>query len=146
MLALHQQIEIDYPTCTLVNAQLEFRPRKLVVKKVRDLVVDPLTPADYLRRPLNHRGRWLILARDLETGQLRQFYWSTVKDHFRPLPLRLGLYGPGNHRPLELLSRPFEPVVRDRILLARAIQIWSKKVDQSLRLGVFCDDLRVVKD
>lgn len=44
MLTFHQQIEIEYPTCTLVNAKLDYRPRKLVVKKVRDLVVEPLTP------------------------------------------------------------------------------------------------------
>ncbi len=62
-----QQIELVYP----VNTDIVFienatrRVRNLYVHRIRDLVAEPLTPAEYLRRPYVARSRWLILASEL---------------------------------------------------------------------------------
>lgn len=144
MFKFNERIEIHYPNTTLVNKQPTFRLRRIAVRGIRDLVANPLTIEDYLRRPLIRRGRWLILGRCEDTRQLRQFYLATTKEEWRELPLRIGLYEPFGSKPVQLLSRPFGATVRERILLSRALQMWSRQNFDGLQLRVFADDLRRV--
>ncbi len=114
-----------------------------MVKRTRDLVAEPLTISDYLRRPLIHRGRWLIVGTDTATGQIRQFYLSTTREQYRPLPLRIGIYEAGAKRPTKILFRPFEPTVRDRILLSRLVGRLNEDGTDEASLRIFADDLKI---
>ena len=52
MYKYNERIRLHYPTRTVIGHELEFRPRHFLVKSVRDLVAEPLTVEDYLRRPM----------------------------------------------------------------------------------------------
>lgn len=111
---------INYPITTMVQSEWQFRPRRLEVIKVRDLAKLPLTPAEYLRRPLVHRGRWLVKARDLDADKVKNFYLASSREFYRPTGLRLGLYWPDKQeqKPAEVLPGRFACTKRDRIMLA----------------------------
>jgi hypothetical protein len=115
-----EMLLVSYPTSTMVQTEWKFQPRRLEVVKVRDLIKAPLKPDEYLRRPLVHRGRWLVKARDLDRNQVKQFYLASCKEFYRPTGLRLGLYWPGEQeqKPAEVLPGRFACTKRDRILLA----------------------------
>jgi hypothetical protein len=58
------EIALVYPTQTHV-LQIDNSPRKtqeIYVHRVRDLIEQPLTPNEYLRRPYVARSRWLVLG------------------------------------------------------------------------------------
>ena len=67
-------------------------------------------------------------------------------EHFRIVPLRVGLYRPGEKRPLEILDQSFDATHEDRAFLARSICQWSKWDLGEMRLGIFADDLKLVKE
>lgn len=123
MLKKLEQLLLSYPTSTLVQTEWQFRRRLLEVVSVRDLVTEPLTPAEFLRRPLVHRGRWLVRATDTKTGRLQQFYLASSQEFYRPTGLRLALYWPDapGSPPAELLPGRFAGTRRDRIVLANAV-------------------------
>ena len=118
-----EQLLLHYPHTTLVGTQWQFRRRRLEVVSVRDLLTEPLTPAEFMRRPLVHRGRWLVKARDLEQQQVKQFYLAATREFWRPTGLRAGLYWPcaEGDGPAELLTRRFGTTPRERIVLANAL-------------------------
>lgn len=123
MLKRLEKILLAYPESTLLQTQWRYRRRRLEVVDVRDLLLHPLTPDEFLRRPLIHRGRWLLRATDLETQQIQQFYLASSAEFYRPTGLRLALYWPGQpgEPPAEWLSRRFAGTRRDRIVLANAL-------------------------
>ncbi len=45
---------------------------------------------------------------------------------------------------LRLVSRQFEPTIRDRRLLRRMLTAWESKLDSDEQLGIFAPDLRLV--
>jgi hypothetical protein len=114
---------LSYPTSTLIGSDWSFRRRQLEVVSVRDLLFEPLKPAEYLRRPLIHRGRYLVRAKDLLSRQVQQFYLASSLEFYRPTGLRLALYQPGPERakPETFVSRRFGVSRRERIAMARAI-------------------------
>lgn len=118
-----EQLLLHYPDSTLVGKQWQYRRRRLEVVSVRDLLLNPLTPAEFLRRPMLHRGRWLVRAKDLEQQKVKQFYLASSQEFWRPTGLRLALYWPGEESdgPAELLTRRFATTPRDRIVLAKAL-------------------------
>jgi hypothetical protein len=132
---------LNYPTQTILQTDWTYRPRRLEVIHVRDLIRSPLTPEEFLRRPLIHRGRWLVKARDLDSNQVKQFYLASSKEYYRATGLRMALYWPGetNERYAEVLPRRFAATKRDRIILALSL-IKLKSTDFS---GF---DLRVTVD
>lgn len=123
MLKRLEKLLLAYPESTLLQTQWQFRRRRLEVVDVRDLLTEPLTPDEFLRRPLIHRGRWLVRARDLEQQTVKQFYLASTREFYRPTGLRLALYWPDqrDQPPAEWLSRRFAGTRRDRIVLARAL-------------------------
>lgn len=132
---------LNYPNQTLLQTDWTYRQRRLEVVQVRDLLRSPLTPEEFLRRPLIHRGRWLVKARDLDSQQIKQFYLASSKEYYRATGLRLALYWPGaeNEMYAEVLPRRFAATRRDRIILALSL-MKLKSVDFS---GF---DLRVTVD
>jgi len=147
MIELGQTITIHYPTTTHVRYfdAVPRRPRTIQIVSIRDLVHEPLTIAEFLRRPYVRRSRLLVRAIDLDTGRYRQFYTGNSAEMIATSQLKIGLYDPGQSRPAEVLFRAIDPTVRDRKLLIRAIDRWASdnRCDIS-RLRIFADDLRLV--
>lgn len=140
-----QVVQFHYPICPRVNAHLEFRPRELIVRRIRDLVVEPLTPIEYGRRPLLLRGRYLVEGSVPGCGW-RRFYPSSSLEFFRPAPLRIGAYDPdGAGRPESLYPVAYGPSVRDRIRLMHDLRRLMDLEPETV-WGVFADDLRRVGD
>ncbi len=121
------------------------RKRLLRIHKIRDLVAEPLTPAEYLRRPYVRRSRWLILA--TEHGKLypQHFYVGCTTEFRAPSQLRVGLYEPEAIRPKALILRPFEPTMHDRDTLRRWLHRYADKDFNGLLLRVFADDMRLLR-
>jgi hypothetical protein len=132
---------ISYPTTTLIESEWEFRRRQLEVVSVRDLLLQPLTPEEYLRRPLLHRGRWLVKAKDLELRQVKQFYLASSREFYRPTGLQLALYWPDqpDSLPASYVSRRFGVSRRERIALARAIGELARRNFDGFQLRVTID-------
>ncbi len=62
------------------------------------------------------------------------------------MPLRIGLYRPGEKRPVEVLSQAVDATFEDRIMLAKSACYWLQQNLGKLRLGTFADDLKLVND
>ena len=112
--------------------------------RIRDLLSDPLTPAEFLRRPFVRRSRWLIKAWDEGLQQFRQFYLGSSAEHESPGVLKVALYEPGEQRPCYSISRPFGPSRKERMLMAKAVAHWSQRELRDLQLRIYCDDLKVI--
>ncbi|TWU66484.1 hypothetical protein [Crateriforma conspicua] len=143
MLEPGKKVDLTYPDVTLVESLSRLHRRQIRVTAIRDLVAQPLTPDEYLRRPLIRRSRWLITGFDESRGSFRQFYLGSTAEYRAPGYLRVGLYEPGSDRPAFAVSRPFAPTKRDRILLARALSQWSRQQIDDLQLRIFADDLKL---
>ncbi|SMP38953.1 hypothetical protein SAMN06265222_101222 [Neorhodopirellula lusitana] len=140
MYAPDTQIELTYPESTQVESRTTFRRRRVQIREVRDLISHPLTPEEYLRRPLTHRSRYLLTAFDMDTSQWRQFYLGSSKEHASDGRLRIALYKPGEERPSKIISRSFEPTRRDRIALARTLKAIKEKSHNGYELRVIPDE------
>lgn len=138
-------ISLTYPTSTLVDSIAGLRRRHIHVVAIRDLIADPLTPAEFLRRPFIRRSRWLVRGYDCDVGEYRQFYLGCSAEYAAPSCLRVALYEPGSHRPSYPISRPFGDSRRERAIMATAIAAWSRRCMEGLRLRVYCDDLRIIR-
>jgi hypothetical protein len=140
-----KEIAITYPRCTHVRL---WRPgddqrREIIIRSVRDLVTDPLSLAEFMRRPWLIRSRHLIKAYEPATSQWRQFYLGSTREYRSPGTLRVGLYEPGATRPAKVYGRPFDSTPDDRRVLIEAIKSWSQHDFGEARLRVFADDLRI---
>ena len=137
-------LTIHYPHDTHVRLEnaVQFVPRTFRLISIRDLVREPLTPEEFLRRPFVRRSRYLVRAN--EAGQYRQFYLGCSEEYRAPSQLRIALYDPHKARPLELLSRPFGPNTLDRKQLSKLLLKCYDRDFGSLVLRVFADDLGLV--
>ncbi len=138
-------VTIHYPVSTHVRhiGIAIVKPRQIVIRAVRDLVSEPLTPEEFLRRPYIRRSRWLVRGYEPDHRRFRQFYLGSSLEFMAPSQLRLALYELGAARPHELLYRAIEPTVRDRKLLARAMTQWRDRVYGGLQLRIYADDFRL---
>ena len=139
-----QQIELVYPITTDI-LHVEKAPRKLrqlYVHRVRDLVSQPLTPTEFVRRPYVARSRWLILASEKAAQSPKQFYPGTADNYRAPGVLRLALYEPDATKPAFWIGRQIEPTPHDRRLLLRMI---NKVADQhpDYELRIIAPDLAI---
>lgn len=141
------RIELLYPTNTHVRLidRVPRTPRQLIVHAVRDLVKEPLTPAEFLRRPYTARSRFLLRAWDENERSFRQFYLGST-DRFRaPGCLRLVIEDPDREPPMKVVSRGFEPTVVDRRVMVRTIAEWLRnQPDLADKLRVQADDMRML--
>lgn len=146
-LSIGSEITLHYPTTTHVRYThaAAVKPRRILIKSIRDLVREPLTIEEFLRRPFVRRSRMLARALELDSGEYRQFYLGNSTELLAPSQIKVGLYDPGSSRPSEILFRAIEPNVRDRKLLIRALRRWTEdnRCDVSY-LRIFADDLRLV--
>lgn len=138
-------LSFRYPVSTHVR-YLDSVPcltRDITVKTVRDLVAEPLTTTEFLRRPYVLRSRWLVRAVDHETQEFRQFYLGSSPDFAAPATLRIALYDPGSTRPRKYLAREFAPTVKERKLMLRLIRHYIEYDWGDLQIRITADDLRV---
>jgi hypothetical protein len=135
---------ISYPMSTHVGSvNLErVERREIVVHHVRDLVANPLSVGEFMRRPYLLRSRWLIKAYEPDRNQFRQFYLGSSLEWKSPAVLRVGLYEPDSTRPVKVFGRGFEATPEDRAVLIRALRVWSRHDLGDAKLMVFADDLR----
>ena len=140
-----KQVELVYPIQTDVIriAKSPRKVRQLQVVRVRDLLENPLSVEEFARRPYVSRSRWLVLARDENDRQFRQFYPGSADNYRAPDVLRIGLYEPGESRPAMLLGRQFEPTPEDRNALLR-LAIAEQHKHEGYELRIFAGDLRLI--
>lgn len=137
------KIELSYPDSTLVDSIARLVKRRIHVYRVRDLLAEPLTPDEFLRRPFVRRSRWLISGYDLDRGRFRQFYLGNSAEHEAPGLLKVGLYEPGAKRPKRALPRPFGPTPEERQLLVDVLKECARKGPTHLQIRIYSDDLRL---
>lgn len=143
MITPGSNIELSYPTSTLVDALARFALRRIRVYRIRDLLADPLTPEEFLRRPYIRRSRWLISGYDLDKGQYRKFYLGSSAEHRAPGLLKVAFYEPGATRPTIPYLRPFGPSRSERRVLIDIVRDCTQRDLHDLQLRVYCDDLNV---
>jgi hypothetical protein len=146
MFDTNQEVEFHYPVTTHVRycgMEIGVRRRHLVVRRIRDLVAEPLTPEEFLRRPFVRRSRYLVVGTEIENHQWRQFYVGCSKEFRAPSQLRLALYEPSAKRPAKLLHRSFDSTVADRDALRRWLLVHGTDDFKGLLLRIYADDLRV---
>ncbi|WDQ16847.1 hypothetical protein [Rhodopirellula sp. P2] len=141
----NDEVELTYPESTLVEAKTTFRRRRLQIREIRDLIADPITPEEYLRRPLTQRSRYLLTAYDKDSKSWRQFYVGSSKEFLTDGRLRIALYEKGGTSPKKIVSRSFEATRRDRIALARAVKEMQQTDLAGLELRIVPDESRVLK-
>lgn len=139
------EIELTYPDSTLVESKTTYRRRHLQIREVRDLIADPITPEEYLRRPLTQRSRYLLTAYDKDSKSWRQFYVGSSKEFLTDGRLRIALYEKDGVSPKKIVSRSFEATRRDRIALARAVKAMQEKELDGLMLRIIPDESLVLK-
>ncbi|MFG0266403.1 MAG: hypothetical protein ACF8AM_14835 [Rhodopirellula sp. JB055] len=140
----NDEVELTYPESTLVEANTTFRRRRLQIREIRDLIAEPITPEEYLRRPLTQRSRYLLTAYDKDSKSWRQFYVGSSKEFLTDGRLRIALYEKGGTSPKKIVSRSFEATRRDRIALARAVKEMQEKDLAGLELRIIPDESRVL--
>lgn len=138
------EIVLTYPICTDVEAASEMRVRELDVIAVRDLVADPLTPAEFMRRPMTRRSRWLIAARDRQAKQLRRFYLGSSAEYETDGGLRVAVYRPGDRQPFDFVGREFGETARERAELAKCLADWCRRKMGRLSVRIVAADFRAV--
>lgn len=141
-----QLLEFDYPTSTHVR-HIEtclHRRRVVRVRRIRDLLANPLTPEEFLRRPFVARSRWLIYGIDRDRRADRKFYAGSSLQFRSPGTLRIALYDPDGTRPVDYLARAFAPTNDDRRVMVRWLIRWRNEDFNGRLLRILCDDCRVV--
>lgn len=122
MLDPFETVSLHYPVRTILGVPWEFRKRRIQVLAIRDLLTEPLLPSEFLRRPLIHRGRWLVTARELDSGAVKRFYLENFREFYKPTVLRLGLYYPDQSQPPLIISHRFGVSRQQRQTLAAVIK------------------------
>jgi hypothetical protein len=145
MFNLDQQISILYPSTTHVEAILKAKriPRNVVVKEVRDLVRDPLTTQEFLRRPFVNRSRWLIRGFEPSFSRFRQFYLGSSVEFRSPGTLRLSVYDPDTDT-RRIIGREFQPTLSDRLQMIRLVKEWENTDHGDFVLNIVPYDLRLI--
>lgn len=139
-------LELTYPTTTHVRTvHGAARERRCVtIRRIRDLVVEPLSITEFARRPFVTRSRWLVAGYDHDRNAWRQFYLGTATEFAAPGQLRVALYEPGDPKPQRLLTRGFAPTVKDRKTMLRLLARWSNQDFGELELRVTCPDMSLI--
>lgn len=140
-----ERVVLKYPKVNHVAFAPEYVERSVCIYRIRDLVSEPLSIEEYCRRPYVRRSRWMLSGVDQANGEWRQFYAGSILGRESPGLLRVGLFIPGEKAPWRILTDPIGPTPQERTALARWLRRWSmEKKLGDFKLGVFCDDLRLV--
>lgn len=142
-LGLPAVIRTCYPRTThLATPAPHWEPRTFQVLGIRDLVQEPLTIEEYLRRPMTRRSRYLIRVRDLERGACRSVYHRSMSDWYRETPLRIGVYE--GSKLVDMTSHNWGPTLADRRSLIRFLQKFDGFDMGEFQIGIFSDDCELL--
>jgi hypothetical protein len=86
----------SYPEDNRVGVKTRLNPRRIVVRKERDLRESPLESRTIKLDPNRRRGQLLITGFDIDRQRVRRFYFDSMRSlkvSDQPL-MRLGLYDP----------------------------------------------------
>ena len=144
MIEPQTQLTIHYPISSHIRNKWAMRSRHITVASVRDLVKQPLTAGEFMRRPYIHRSRWLAKAWDIELSAWRQFYLGTSEEFAAPGVLRAGAFDSETQRLIRLIGREYQPTMLDRRALMRSIDKFQMRLSESETLGIFAPDLQFV--
>jgi len=147
MFSRGDEVEISYPVRTHVRLWRpdETRRRQLIIHDIRDLLTEPLSVQDFMRRPYLLRSRWLAKAFEPSHRRWRQFYLGSSREYAAPGILQVGLYEPGATKPSKVFGRQFQPTPEDRRLLVKALRQWSRHDFGEAELRILANDLRVIR-
>lgn len=142
-LGLPKIIQTHYPRTThLAAGSIRWERRIFRVLGIRDLVKDPLTIDEFIRRPMTRRSRYLINVFDLQKNRYRSIYQRSMLEWYRETPLRVGIYeGP---KLIDITTHNWGPTLADRRGLARFLGKFEGVNMGELRIGIFSDDLELI--
>lgn len=149
MFTVDQHLVLTYPIRNRVTRnprRREYRERPIRITKIRDLLAQPMTPKEFLDRPLVQRGRILLRAYDYSINLHRYFYPAASKDYYSESALRVALYREqclGQWRFHELVSDPFLPNWLHIQELSRLLHKYGRMNLGKYALRILCDDLRI---
>lgn len=140
------RLTITYPTTTHVRFvdSARWQARRIECLAIRDLLREPLTPDEFLRRPYILRSRWLIRAADRDSRQLRQFYLGSSHEFASPASLRIGIYEPGDSKPSQWIGREFGETANDRRQLVQLVLRLGRQDLSPASLRITAPDLRLI--
>jgi hypothetical protein len=127
---------LHYPQRNRIGVEPVWMPRELSIVQRIDLLKEPLSIRDYLRRPMVRRGRWLLKCWDARAKKYRQFYECAFREFWFEDQLKIGQWIDGK---VVQISEPFEPVWDER---KRLELILHRLKDREL--VVYSDGLKVV--
>ncbi|TWT65660.1 hypothetical protein [Crateriforma conspicua] len=131
------RLSLSYPLHTDIR-HIEasgFRRRHIEVRRIRDLVQQPLLPMEFLRRPLVARSRWLISGIDCETSHWRNFYLGSSEEFAAPRALRIAIVCPYTERIEHFVSDQYDQTGADYRELARQLgRMADEEIAPQLRI------------
>lgn len=134
-------LEFDYPEKNRIGVRPAWKRRRVIVERIVDTLRQPIDPRAVQLHPHRRRGRWLIIAHDIDRRRVRSFYWEVMRHVRRPTWLHVGLYDPLADKPAILgSSGPFAPTQRGGSRLAAFIgdyRLLTARDDNWLSFGVF---------
>lgn len=139
---------LTYPTQTdiLHIDKCQRRQRIVLARRIRDLVFEPLTVAEYSRRPYTYRSRYLITGIDKHLGDWRNFYLGSSDEYRSSGYLRLVRYDPNRQRIVDYFAGQYAPSPKDRRHLLRlAIELSEDRMRHGLEIRITADDLRLIQ-
>ena len=139
------RLKLHYPTHTEVSHidRCTRQIRQLEVRRIRDLVREPLTLVEYCQRPYVFRSRYLVTAFDMQIREWRNFYVGSSDEYRSSGYLRLVWCNTVTGEIVQFLPGQYAPTPQDRRHLLRdAITISEAALDPRTELRILADDLR----
>lgn len=69
-----------YPSINFTCLPSKMDERRVLVKTIRDLELEPLNQETLESHPFTNRGRWLVTGIDLDKGEERTFYVESMSE------------------------------------------------------------------
>lgn len=136
-------LSFAYPTDNRVKVSTRLRRRRFVVESIRDCAANPIEPWAIALRPDLRRGRFLLVGRDLELHDTRQFYLSSarsVKLIDSPIS-QLAFYDPTRNGPLQFFGSLWtdsrEDMLQVRYVIRNVNAMLNKRPGLVLSVGLF---------
>lgn len=136
-------LSFAYPTNNRVGASTRLCRRRFVVESIRDCAVDPIEPWAIALRPDLRRGRILLIGRDLERHDTRQFYLSSARSvKLIDAPIsRLAFYDPTRSGPLQFFGSLWtdsrEDLAQVRYVIRSVHELLDARPWLTLSIGLF---------
>jgi hypothetical protein len=113
-----RRFHIQYPAHNRLDVPIEMVRRHIEVLDVFDARRKSIWLDWFVERPFIRRGSVLIVARDLDLGEVRRYWWEAIGGRRKLPSYRVGVYDPGHPGEMvDWVSRAFAPTVDDRLAM-----------------------------